>query len=112
MHSGKKIGVGVSGSIAAYKSALLIRLLAKAGALVKDVLSEEAEHIFHLLQKHFTRNNKLQGKQVLITAGPTCEAIDPVRYISNHSTGKMGYALAEAMAQSGAQVKLISGPAS
>lgn len=47
---------------------------------------------------------------VLITAGPTQEAIDPVRYISNHSTGKMGYALAEAFAERGAQVTLVSGP--
>src|SRR6185312_13212366 len=49
--------------------------------------------------------------RVLITAGPTQEAIDPVRYISNHSSGKMGYALAEAFVACGAQVILISGPA-
>lgn len=52
----------------------------------------------------------LQGRNVLITAGPTREAIDPVRYISNHSSGKMGYALAQAAAMAGAQVTLISGP--
>ncbi|MCL9780345.1 bifunctional phosphopantothenoylcysteine decarboxylase/phosphopantothenate--cysteine ligase CoaBC [Vibrio sp. S4M6] len=52
----------------------------------------------------------LSGKSVLITAGPTREAIDPVRYISNHSSGKMGFALAEAAAQLGASVTLISGP--
>lgn len=52
----------------------------------------------------------LAGKTVFITAGPTREAIDPVRYISNHSSGKMGYALAQAAADAGAQVKLISGP--
>jgi phosphopantothenoylcysteine decarboxylase/phosphopantothenate--cysteine ligase len=50
------------------------------------------------------------GKKVLITAGPTREAIDPVRYISNHSSGKMGYALAESFLQKGAQVYLVSGP--
>jgi len=52
----------------------------------------------------------LAGKTVFITAGPTREAIDPVRYISNHSSGKMGYALAQAAVDAGAQVKLISGP--
>ncbi len=54
----------------------------------------------------------LEGKRVLITAGPTREAIDPVRYISNHSSGKMGYALAEAAAEAGALTCLISGPVS
>lgn len=52
----------------------------------------------------------LQGKKVVITAGPTREAIDPVRYISNHSSGKMGYAIARAAAEAGARVVLISGP--
>lgn len=55
-------------------------------------------------------NTNLTGLNVLITAGPTHEAIDPVRYISNHSTGKMGYALAEVLAERGAQVTLVSGP--
>ena len=54
----------------------------------------------------------LAGKKILITAGPTREAIDPVRYISNHSSGKQGYALAEAAAKAGADVTLISGPVS
>lgn len=57
-------------------------------------------------------SNVLSGKQVIITAGPTIEAIDPVRYISNHSSGKMGYALASAMIDAGASVTLISGPVS
>src|SRR5690554_4027162 len=52
----------------------------------------------------------LTGKRVVITAGPTREAIDPVRYLSNHSSGKMGYALAEAAVEAGARVTLISGP--
>ena len=52
----------------------------------------------------------LQGRKVLITAGPTREAIDPVRYISNHSSGKMGYAMASAALMAGAEVTLISGP--
>ncbi|GAA5645547.1 bifunctional phosphopantothenoylcysteine decarboxylase/phosphopantothenate--cysteine ligase CoaBC [Vibrio proteolyticus] len=54
----------------------------------------------------------LAGKSVLLTAGPTREALDPVRYITNHSSGKMGYALAQAAAQMGAEVTLISGPVS
>lgn len=52
----------------------------------------------------------LQGKKVLITAGPTQEAIDPVRYISNHSSGKMGYAIAEKFLDLGAEVVIVSGP--
>ncbi len=55
-------------------------------------------------------NGLLQGKRVLITAGPTREALDPVRYISNHSSGKMGYALAQAAADAGALTTLVSGP--
>ena len=56
------------------------------------------------------RKNPIKNKKVLITAGPTREAIDPVRYISNHSSGKMGYALAEAFLSRGAEVFLVSGP--
>ena len=52
----------------------------------------------------------LHNKKVLITAGPTREAIDPVRYISNHSSGKMGYAIAEQLLQQGAEVLMVSGP--
>ncbi|MGQ8364167.1 bifunctional phosphopantothenoylcysteine decarboxylase/phosphopantothenate--cysteine ligase CoaBC [Glaciecola sp. 1036] len=55
-------------------------------------------------------SNELSGIKIMITAGPTREIIDPVRYISNHSSGKMGYALAEAAAQMGAEVTLVSGP--
>ena len=58
------------------------------------------------------QSKPLAGKRVLITAGPTREAIDPVRYISNHSSGKQGYALAEVAAKMGAEVTLISGPVS
>jgi len=67
------------------------------------------------LQQHaelFFQPGVLQGKKVLITAGPTQESIDPVRYISNHSSGKMGYSLANAATQAGAKVTLISGPVS
>ena len=55
---------------------------------------------------------KLKGKKILITAGPTREKIDPVRYLTNHSSGKMGYAIAEEAAKEGANVVLISGPVS
>ena len=72
----------------------------------------EPEHIVALLEHHFTASQRLAGKKVLITAGPTHEAIDPVRFIGNHSTGKMGFALAEAFAGLGASVELVSGPSS
>ena len=57
-------------------------------------------------------NSSLENKKVLITAGPTREAIDPVRYISNHSSGKMGFALAETLAEMGGEVELVAGPVS
>jgi phosphopantothenoylcysteine decarboxylase / phosphopantothenate---cysteine ligase len=69
----------------------------------------EATELATLAAQQFDANI-LTGQQVVITAGPTREAIDPVRYISNHSSGKMGYALAEAAAEAGATVTLISGP--
>lgn len=73
---------------------------------------EEPEAIVAYLQAFFKNNAPLvkHKKRILITAGPTREAIDPVRYISNHSTGKMGYALAQAALQAGHEVILISGP--
>jgi phosphopantothenoylcysteine decarboxylase/phosphopantothenate--cysteine ligase len=67
-----------------------------------DRISERANSLFS--------SRALQGKRVLITAGPTREALDPVRYISNHSSGKMGYALAQAAAEAGATTTLVSGP--
>jgi phosphopantothenoylcysteine decarboxylase/phosphopantothenate--cysteine ligase len=69
----------------------------------------EPEDIAELTANLF-ETGALAGKKVIITAGPTREAIDPVRYISNHSSGKMGYALAEAAAEAGAETILISGP--
>ncbi len=69
----------------------------------------EADEITHLASQLF-QSHILSGKHVVITAGPTREALDPVRYISNHSSGKMGYALAEAALNAGARVSLISGP--
>lgn len=70
----------------------------------------EPEHIVAHLEKHFAKTVRLKGKKVLITAGPTHEAIDPVRFIGNHSTGKMGFALAGRFASLGAEVRVISGP--
>jgi phosphopantothenoylcysteine decarboxylase/phosphopantothenate--cysteine ligase len=70
----------------------------------------EPETLVLYLENELVGDKVLNGKKVLITAGPTYEAIDPVRFIGNHSSGKMGFALAEAAAACGAQVQLISGP--
>ncbi|WP_042356297.1 bifunctional phosphopantothenoylcysteine decarboxylase/phosphopantothenate--cysteine ligase CoaBC [Bacillus rubiinfantis] len=71
---------------------------------------EEPEKIVELLRSYFSKSKPLKGKTVLITAGPTRERIDPVRFISNHSSGKMGYALAQEAKNQGARVVLVSGP--
>lgn len=70
----------------------------------------EPEEIVREIRVFFARTAELKGKKVLLTAGPTYEQIDPVRFIGNHSTGKMGFALAEALAERGAEVTLIAGP--
>lgn len=72
----------------------------------------EPEHILESIRRYFDSKKPLVGKRVLITSGPTHEPLDPVRFIGNHSTGKMGVALAEAAQQMGAEVTLISGPSS
>ena len=69
----------------------------------------EPEQIVEEIGRLFAVQQTLAGKRVMVTAGATIEAIDPVRYISNHSTGKMGYAIAEALAKRGAEVVLVSG---
>ena len=71
---------------------------------------EEPENIIRVLERHFAATLDLAGKRVLITAGPTYERIDPVRFIGNYSSGKMGMALAEACARRGAEVTLVCGP--
>ena len=71
---------------------------------------EEPEKIVEVLEQYFAKQQKLAGKKVLITAGPTYEKIDPVRFIGNYSSGKMGLALAEVCAEQGAEVTLICGP--
>ncbi|WP_276369524.1 bifunctional phosphopantothenoylcysteine decarboxylase/phosphopantothenate--cysteine ligase CoaBC [Chryseolinea sp. H1M3-3] len=70
----------------------------------------EPEDIFNQVDFFFKGSQKLKGKTVLVTAGPTYEAIDPVRFIGNHSSGKMGFAIAEVLANEGAAVNLIAGP--
>ena len=80
-----------------------------ASGLVGEGRMAEPEELVEILTKHFSENIILKGKKVLITAGPTQESIDPVRYISNHSTGKMGYAIADKFAKAGAVVTLVSG---
>jgi phosphopantothenoylcysteine decarboxylase / phosphopantothenate---cysteine ligase len=72
----------------------------------------EPEHILDQVERFFIGKSDFKGKRVLITLGPTQEAIDPVRYISNHSSGKMGLAIAKAFKSRGAEVFLISGPIS
>ncbi|MDE6435510.1 MAG: bifunctional phosphopantothenoylcysteine decarboxylase/phosphopantothenate--cysteine ligase CoaBC, partial [Lachnospiraceae bacterium] len=68
--------------------------------------------LLEYIKKELHHEKDLTGKKVLVTAGPTCEAIDPVRFISNHSTGKMGYAIARCAMERGAQVTLITGKTS
>jgi phosphopantothenoylcysteine decarboxylase / phosphopantothenate---cysteine ligase len=81
-----------------------------ASGLVGAGRMAEPEEIVAHLSKHFNTQSLLKGKKVLVTAGPTHEAIDPVRFIGNHSSGKMGFAIAEALADKGAIVNLVSGP--
>jgi phosphopantothenoylcysteine decarboxylase/phosphopantothenate--cysteine ligase len=82
-----------------------------ASGLIGQGRMAEPEYIIDFLSKNFaTEGLPLSGKRVLITAGPTFEAIDPVRFIGNRSSGKMGYALAEECKNKGADVTLISGP--
>jgi phosphopantothenoylcysteine decarboxylase / phosphopantothenate---cysteine ligase len=81
-----------------------------ASGLIGEGRMAEPEMIMEFLKDYFKRKDQLRGKKAIVTAGPTQEAIDPVRYISNHSSGKMGFAIAEELAARGAEVTLISGP--
>lgn len=85
-----------------------------SGELASGLMGEgrmaEPEAIISFIENHLLHNLQLLGKKVLITAGPTYEAIDPVRFIGNHSSGKMGFALAEEAVKKGAEVILIAGP--
>jgi len=81
-----------------------------ASGLYGDGRMAEPEAIIDFLQAHFTTKGQLAGKKVLVTAGPTYEPIDPVRFIGNHSSGKMGLALARECHNRGADVTLVLGP--
>lgn len=81
-----------------------------ASHLVGKGRMEEPENIFKVVHEYFSRGKDLEGKKILITAGPTYEKIDPVRFIGNYSSGKMGYAIAQEAARRGARVTLVSGP--
>lgn len=81
-----------------------------ASGLVGKGRMAEPEEIIAAVEKHFGSKYKVSGKKVVVTAGPTYEAIDPVRFIGNHSSGKMGYRIADEFASRGAEVVLISGP--
>jgi phosphopantothenoylcysteine decarboxylase/phosphopantothenate--cysteine ligase len=81
-----------------------------ASGLIGDGRMAEPETIVGFLHHFFKTSYPLTGKKALVTAGPTYEPIDPVRFIGNHSSGKMGYALAEELASNGAEVTLVSGP--
>ena len=87
-----------------------------AGELASHLIGkgrmEEPENIFRRIEEFFARKQNMRGKKVAITAGPTYEKLDPVRFIGNYSTGKMGFALAEEFAAAGAEVTLICGPVS
>ena len=91
-----------------------IMIPATSGELASGLHGEgrmaEPEEIVSFIKKHLSKELPLSGKKVLITAGPTYEAIDPVRFIGNHSSGLMGYELAKSAANLGAEVVLVSGP--
>ena len=81
-----------------------------ASHLVGKGRMEEPENIVAYLERYFAQRDELAGKKIVITAGPTYEKIDPVRFIGNYSSGKMGFALAEECAARGAEVTLVAGP--
>ena len=81
-----------------------------ASHLVGKGRMEEPENIVKVLEEYFAISQSLTGKRIMVTAGPTYEKIDPVRFIGNYSSGKMGYAIAEECASRGAEVVIVSGP--
>lgn len=83
-----------------------------ASHLVGKGRMEEPENIFKVVESFFAKSQDLAGKKILVTAGPTYEKIDPVRFIGNYSSGRMGYAIANEAASRGAEVTLVSGPVS
>lgn len=83
-----------------------------ASGLIGDGRMAQPENICHYLETFLAKSGQLQGKKALVTAGPTYESIDPVRFIGNHSSGKMGIAIAEELQRRGADVTLVCGPVS
>jgi phosphopantothenoylcysteine decarboxylase/phosphopantothenate--cysteine ligase len=83
-----------------------------ASGLVGEGRMEEPEEIVQFIERFFGKKRLLQNRKILVTAGPTFEKIDPVRFIGNHSSGKMGFAIAESLAEHGAEVYLVAGPVS
>ena len=81
-----------------------------ASGLCGEGRMEEPQRIYEIIKSHFSVKQRFKGKNVLITAGPTYEAIDPVRFIGNHSSGLMGIEIARAFADQGANVSLVLGP--
>lgn len=91
-----------------------VMIPAESGELASGLTGEgrmaEPENIIQFVENEIQQHLPLRGKKALITAGPTYEALDPVRFIGNHSSGKMGYAIAKSLADLGAEVVLVSGP--
>ncbi|MBW4890564.1 bifunctional phosphopantothenoylcysteine decarboxylase/phosphopantothenate--cysteine ligase CoaBC [Mucilaginibacter sp. HMF5004] len=107
---------GTQQNIAQLKSYNNIFIQPGYGELASGLIGEgrmaEPEEIIDFITADLKKNLPLVNKKVLVTAGPTYEAIDPVRFLGNHSSGKMGFAIADVMAKLGADVTLISGPSS
>jgi phosphopantothenoylcysteine decarboxylase/phosphopantothenate--cysteine ligase len=98
-------------TIKSYKNEIIDVEKGELGSgLIGDGRMAEPETIFNYIVEHYCRTNAFKNKRVLVTAGPTYEPIDPVRFIGNHSSGKMGFAIAEAFYLQGADVTLVSGP--
>ncbi|MDO5654856.1 MAG: bifunctional phosphopantothenoylcysteine decarboxylase/phosphopantothenate--cysteine ligase CoaBC [Flavobacteriaceae bacterium] len=83
-----------------------------ASGLIGQGRMEEPENIAQFIEEFFQKNQPLQGKKILVSAGPTYEPIDPVRFIGNHSSGKMGFEIAKKAEEMGAEVTLVAGPTS
>jgi len=98
-------------AIKSYKNEIIDVEKGELGSgLIGDGRMAEPETVFNYIVEHYGRTSTFQNKKVLVTAGPTYEAIDPVRFIGNHSSGKMGFAIAETLYLQGADVTLVSGP--
>src|SRR2546428_809045 len=107
---GRRVVVGISGGIAAYKAIEVVRLLTEAGAEVRVMLTPEATRFVTPLTLEALLNDRrnLEGLRVVVSAGGTREPVDPVRYVGNFSSGKMGRALAETASARGADVTLVT----